>query len=628
MNLLAPYCYLAAALFLSHAASAQEIYSIGDPTPEEQLYVEFINRARANPQEEAARLADTTNADVINGMRNVVLPIMIQHFATNPPAQPLAINSRLTTAARRHSTDMLNNQFQDHTGSDGSTPSTRIAATGYQFFTIGENVYINARSVFHGHAAFEIDWGDTNLAETVNGMQNPPGHRDSIHKGLFREIGVGVILGQNGTAGPQVVSQEFGVAPDESPFITGVAYYDLNGNDFYDVGEGIGGVTVTVQGAAMSGITARSGGYAVPVSGDGTYQVTFSGPGLSPVTREVTIAGELNAKIDFVPEYTAPVLSGPGTPAVGRPNAYTISTVGGASEYEWRFLQTSPARPEGAETGTANVEITQSAGYDVIQQSTKSSGNAAFHLVQPETGVSQLVTLKPNYLLAENSTVSFQSRLGFAGRDQKAEVQISLDGGATWQSVFAQAGSGGVGESTFSQKTVELGAFAGQAAKVRFAYTFFSGQFTDDTRILAGWVFDDITFSGVDEITGEESAVTSSGAFEFAPAEAVSYLLQARAKTGHHFLNWGPLESVRAVPASSVLEYRISGLAVTSSELTLTIDVLSGNAAAGFTVESKARIDNPWTSQAANFQNDSATRVRATMPANAGSSRFFRVRAN
>ena len=30
--------------------AAANLYSIGEPTPEEQLYVEMINRARANPQ--------------------------------------------------------------------------------------------------------------------------------------------------------------------------------------------------------------------------------------------------------------------------------------------------------------------------------------------------------------------------------------------------------------------------------------------------------------------------------------------------------------------------------------------------------------------------------------------------
>src|SRR6476620_15457 len=46
-------------------SAAAVTYSIGDPTPEEQLYVEFINRARANPPAEGLRLAQTTDPDIL-----------------------------------------------------------------------------------------------------------------------------------------------------------------------------------------------------------------------------------------------------------------------------------------------------------------------------------------------------------------------------------------------------------------------------------------------------------------------------------------------------------------------------------------------------------------------------------
>src|SRR5690242_924638 len=42
------------------------VYSIGDPTDEEQLYLEYINRSRADPSAEGVRLATTTDADVLS----------------------------------------------------------------------------------------------------------------------------------------------------------------------------------------------------------------------------------------------------------------------------------------------------------------------------------------------------------------------------------------------------------------------------------------------------------------------------------------------------------------------------------------------------------------------------------
>ena len=66
--------------------SAATVYSIGDPTPEEQLYVEFINRSRANPQAEAQLFATSTDANVVSvyDFFNLDLVLMQQQFAALP----------------------------------------------------------------------------------------------------------------------------------------------------------------------------------------------------------------------------------------------------------------------------------------------------------------------------------------------------------------------------------------------------------------------------------------------------------------------------------------------------------------------------------------------------------------
>jgi hypothetical protein len=110
--------------------------------------------------------------------------------------------------------------------------------------------------------------------------------------------GVGVVNGSNGSVGPQVVAQALGDRPGITPFVTGVVYYDLDGDQFYDLGEGIGGVTVRVSGSPAYALTARSGGYSVPVSGAGPRTVTFSVPGLPDVEKTVTLAGSQNVKVD------------------------------------------------------------------------------------------------------------------------------------------------------------------------------------------------------------------------------------------------------------------------------------------------------------------------------------------
>src|SRR4051794_30249049 len=50
----------------THGPKGSTLYSIGQPTDEEQLYLEFLNRMRANPTAEGQRLAATTDSDVLS----------------------------------------------------------------------------------------------------------------------------------------------------------------------------------------------------------------------------------------------------------------------------------------------------------------------------------------------------------------------------------------------------------------------------------------------------------------------------------------------------------------------------------------------------------------------------------
>src|SRR5207248_5632722 len=71
-------------------------------------------------------------------------------------------------------------------------------------------------------------------------------------------------------------------------FVTGVVYNDtLNDNNFYDAGEGLGGVSILAVptpggsgGVAASISTFSTGGYSLPLD-PGTYDITISGGGLS-----------------------------------------------------------------------------------------------------------------------------------------------------------------------------------------------------------------------------------------------------------------------------------------------------------------------------------------------------------
>ena len=284
--------------------------STGDPTPEEILLLEFINRARADANAEANRLAADTDADVLFAVDyfNVNFTLMRSQFAAlQPTAQPLAMNAQLLAAARLHSRDMLDNVFQGHTSS-ASPPAPnmafdgmveRVERQGYVYSSLGENVYAFAESPWYAHAAFNIDWG-----AGPGGMQSPAGHRLAIHDPLYREVGIGMLEGSKTsggtTVGPLVVTQNFGAgAGGGQPLITGVSFVDADHDNFYDPGEGLAGVRVEVEGSSYYTESSSHGAYAIPVPADGTYRVSFQRPGHAPVSRQVTVSGGLNVKADY-----------------------------------------------------------------------------------------------------------------------------------------------------------------------------------------------------------------------------------------------------------------------------------------------------------------------------------------
>jgi uncharacterized protein YkwD len=274
-------------------------YSHGDPTAEEQYMLEMINRARANPAADGVRLATTTDPLILSNYKyfKVDTAKVRADFATYPSRPPLAFNAKLITAARRHSNDMAQHDFQGHNGSDNSTFDQRINQAGYTGWTAGgENVSAYATSLFAGHAGFNVDWGN----------ESTYGHRHNVMNfadddAIYTEIGIAVIHDDNPSTkvGPLIITEDFGNKP--GPFIVGVVYNDANKNGFYDVGEGISGVKITPSTGKYYATTSASGGYAIPMTGSsGSVTITASGSALgADRTEQISLDGE-NVKVDFV----------------------------------------------------------------------------------------------------------------------------------------------------------------------------------------------------------------------------------------------------------------------------------------------------------------------------------------
>lgn len=304
----------------------KDIYDFGSPSNDEQLYIETLNRARASASAEASRLAAETDADVLNAYSffSINTSDIISQYAWNVSsgcmdevAQPLAPNKILMQAALLHSLDMKNNLFQGHDSSSsppspfaaGDSLSARVNKLGYSWASLSENVFASERSVVYGHAGFAVDWGNTtntssscyNAAFAGQGMQNPPGHRLSIHKDSLKEVGVGIQEGTGGGFGPRFVTQDFGTPASTVAFVTGVVHNDGDTDSFYDVGEGLSGFRVDVDTSTFYTNSSASGGYALPVATNGSVLVSFSIGGSVVHTETRTIAGLKNIKVDYRP---------------------------------------------------------------------------------------------------------------------------------------------------------------------------------------------------------------------------------------------------------------------------------------------------------------------------------------
>lgn len=277
-----------------------------NPSPLEQELLEYTNRMRMDPAGELNRLLVSTNplqardsqVQAALSYFGVSGSLLVSQWASLSPAAPLAWHEGLMNAARSHNLAMIAADTQSHQLPGEASLGARATAGGYTNWSgVGENIYAYSNSVLYGHAGFAIDWGNG-----PGGIQSPAGHRINIMNNNYRETGISVIAENNPATqvGPLVITQDFGNRFNfGNPYLLGVVYSDSNSNNFYNAGEGLGGIQVNISGPAgnFNTVTMSAGGYQLQVP-SGSYTVTFSGGSLSsPIVKTVTV-GSANVKVD------------------------------------------------------------------------------------------------------------------------------------------------------------------------------------------------------------------------------------------------------------------------------------------------------------------------------------------
>ncbi|ANW01540.1 CAP domain-containing protein [Bradyrhizobium icense] len=257
-------------------------------------------------------------------------------------AQPLAFDGDLNEASEDHSQWMIGTDTFSHTGSGGSTAGQRMTAAGYAFtgsWSWGENI---AWATTRSPAGLQ----DEVLLLHTN-LMNSSGHRANILNANYREVGLGFEVGDYGGRDSAFITEDF-ARSGSSVYLTGVAFDDKDGDRFYDVGEELGGLTLTAvssTGATYTTTTYGSGGYdlALPPA---SYTVTFSGAGIQTTSMQTTI-GSKNVKLDLID----PATSGGSQPPPSEPPPPASNVIAGTASGETL-------------SGTAGADTIQGLGGD------------------------------------------------------------------------------------------------------------------------------------------------------------------------------------------------------------------------------------------------------------------------
>lgn len=251
-------------------------------TNQEQLLLELVNRARANPTAEAARYGIDLNDE------------LDPETISPDPKQPLAPNQALVNTARGHSQDMLDFDYFDHNSPRGDGPGDRAEAAGYSG-TVGENI------AWYGSPS-QLQQ-DAEVYRRHEALFLSPPHRKNMMTAGYRELGNGIKYGEFEGLAAIMVTENFGNRRGDY-FITGIAYTDrVQADNFYTIGEGLGAITITAtrhrDGMTFSTTTGPSGGYGLEVP-TGAYTVTATGSALStPLTVRGVLILSQNQKVDF-----------------------------------------------------------------------------------------------------------------------------------------------------------------------------------------------------------------------------------------------------------------------------------------------------------------------------------------
>lgn len=359
---------------------------------------------------------------------------------------------------------------------------------------------------------------------------------------------------------------------------------------------------------------------------DTVYSVAISNittdAGVTNFSYAVTVFNPAVPGADYFP----PVVSGTNQPFVNAGKLYTCTPVPdpNVTGYRWLTAQRLSGNLfDGAEGGLVNFTISPTPNYPIITNTPVVSGTHSFHLTH-SNAVPQLFQLNRLFFPASNSVVSFQSELGYATSFQTARVQVSVNGGVTWQDIYTQAGSDGQGETAFTLRTLSLSNYVAKPTLLRFNYDFSTGSYYYQSDPGVGWALDDILVTNISQLVNFTTNVTASTNFTFTPTVATNYNLQASAIIFTDFpLDGGPVKQVTGVVGPPVIV--LATPVLSGSQVQLNFNLASGLATT-FHLLQADQLGKPWvTNNSASFTTNVPGSSYRFTTTNGPATRFYRV---
>ena len=374
-------------------------------TPEEQLFVYLLNQIRHDPQA----------YDAAAGLGGILDNVESR--------QPLAVNDDLFASAGFHAEEMAEFDYFAHQSDvTGDWPNKMARDEGYDLpgFFPDDNNFIE--SLAAGTNLHDPD--DVIRLLIVDPGLVPPGHR--IHllgidefNAQANEIGIGHASNLLSTYA-HYWAAHITFSEPENVFLTGVVYEDINSDTVYGLNEGLGGVTVTIDGTGLTTTTNAQGGWSIQVPALGTYTVLAAGGDFQGTATSVVQVSGLNREVDFTSGVTSGVIDFGGPPAGANQPPVNTLPVGPINLTEDLTVDLTGFSVADSDVGINAVTVTLDVGHGRLQVRTNvSNGVNSDHVTGNNTGhvVITASLARINTTLAALQGLTYRANANYDGTD-------------------------------------------------------------------------------------------------------------------------------------------------------------------------------------------------------------------